>query len=67
MIELLGKTYINEKEASLRYSYSRDWFRKCRSMGDGPPFLKMHEGKILYDIEETDKWFKANMKKSDDV
>lgn len=67
MIELLGKTYINEKEAALRYGYSRDWFRKSRCQGDGPPFVKVHEGKILYSIDETDQWFRNNMKKSDDI
>jgi len=58
MIEINGKHYITEKEASKKYGYSVPWFRLSRKQKDAPPFFRLREnGKILYSIEETDQWF----------
>jgi hypothetical protein len=52
------KLYLNETEASHRYGYSRQWFQRERWKGTGPKFIKVSEGgKVLYPLEETDKWF----------
>lgn len=56
MSENIEKIYLNEKEASRRYCYSRAWFQRARWSGMGPKFLKVF-GKILYPITETDLWF----------
>jgi hypothetical protein len=48
---------MTEKEASYRYGYSQHWFRRERCLGPGPPFIKIRNGKILYEVEMVDKWF----------
>lgn len=63
MIEILGKKYISEKEASGRYGYSTAWFQKERFNKIGPPFCKIKEqGKVLYCIDDVDKWFSERLK-----
>lgn len=62
MIELFGKKYITDKEASHRYGYSTSWFQKQRSEKKHPAFIKLQgKGKVYYELEETDNWFKTNM------
>jgi predicted DNA-binding transcriptional regulator AlpA len=55
-MEKTEKLYINDKEASARYSYSRKWFQRARWAGDGPKYVKVR-GKVLYPLKETDAWF----------
>lgn len=62
MLNMMGKKYINDKEASARYGYSQQWFRLCRHKKIGPPFFKLQgKGKVYYSVEETDEWFRKNM------
>lgn len=62
MIEVMGIKYITDKEAAVRYGYSKSWFTNNRWKKSGPKFVKMIGGaKIMYPLEETDKWFKDNM------
>ena len=49
--------YISEKDAHYRYGYSVYWFQRKRWSGDGPKFLKIPGGKVLYPLKETDEWF----------
>lgn len=61
MKEILGITYMSSKEAASRYGYSDSWFKKRRMEGSSPKFIKFqNKGKILYPLDETDKWFKEN-------
>ena len=53
----IEKIYITEKEAVIRYSYSRAWFQRARWAGNSPPFVKVNGGRILYPIAQTDAWF----------
>ena len=53
----IEKIYITEKEAVIRYSYSRAWFQRARWAGNSPPFVKVNGGRILYPIVQTDAWF----------
>lgn len=64
MIEIMGVKFLNDKEASDRYGYSRSWFQQAREKGGGPPFIKMGPGcaRVLYNLENTDNWFKERMK-----
>lgn len=55
----MNEVYLTEKEASNRYKYSKFWFQRSRWAGNGPYFLKIR-GKVLYPLEETDKWFKSH-------
>ena len=64
MIKIMDKEYITDKQAESLYGFSRDWFKKKRCLGGGPPYTKI-SGKILYQIHELDKWFKDNMKSSE--
>lgn len=62
MVELLGKTYLTEKEAAQRYNYSLSWFWKSRYYKKGPNYIRLEgRGKIYYPLIETDKWFKEKM------
>jgi|HubBroStandDraft_2_1064218.scaffolds.fasta_scaffold00250_15 predicted DNA-binding transcriptional regulator AlpA len=62
MISIMGKEFLTDKEASARYGYSQAWFIKARSEKYGPKYVQMKEhGRVLYPLEETDKWFKNKM------
>lgn len=63
MINLLGKDYITEKEATRRYGYSKYWFQRERWKKTGPHFIKIKgKGKVYYPVNATDEWFRDNMK-----
>ena len=63
MIVIMGKTYLTTKEASKRYGFSAEWFHKQRTHKKLPPYVKFQErGRILYPIDECDKWFKEAIK-----
>ena len=52
------KLFLTTKEASYRYGYSRYWFERKRWDGSGPLYKKISStGRVLYPIEQTDKWF----------
>jgi len=53
----MDKKFITEKDAATRYSYSASWFRNRRYRQELPPYIKV-KGKILYDVEAVDKWFR---------
>lgn len=62
MIIFMGKKYIGEKEAAIRYGYSAVWFRLRRYAKRGPAYMRLDgRGKIYYELEETDQWFKDHM------
>lgn len=62
MLEIDGKSYITEKEASKKYGYSLPWFRLSRKNGESPPFCRLSENsRILYPVEETNQWFKSKL------
>lgn len=62
-MEIEGKKYLSEEEASKRYGYSRSWFSLHRKMCDGPKCvrLKHSNNKAWYPLDETDCWFKSNL------
>lgn len=64
MIDILGKKYITDKEASFRYGMSQKWFIRRRSDGDGPKYIqfKKGSGRVWYPLDETDAWFKQKIK-----
>lgn len=57
MIDVLGKKYITDKEAAQRYGFSQSWFQHRRIKKLAPKFKKV-EGKVLYDLDETDSYFR---------
>ncbi len=62
MREILGISYLTEKEAAHRYGYSSSWFRNRRWVKDSPPFIKLEgKGRVLYEMQSTDDWFKKNL------
>ena len=51
MIELNGTKYITDKEASVRYGYSKSWFQNQRYKKLPPPFVKLQgKGKVYYSV-----------------
>ena len=61
MLTVNGVKYFNEKQVSQRYGLSVSWFRKARYSGNSPTYHKLN-GKIFYDIDNVDEWFKENLK-----
>lgn len=62
MIEISGKKYISDKEASHLFGYSISWFQKQRHKQLPPPFLKLQgKGKVYYSIDELNEWFSKNI------
>ena len=57
MSDAVEKIYINEKEAVVRYGYSRAWFQQKRWAGNSPPYIKINNGGVRYPIRECDAWF----------
>lgn len=53
-----GIQYINEKEASNHFGYSRSWFAHMRYAHKGPTFIKMKSGRIYYELTKINEWFK---------
>jgi len=62
MIKILGIDYMTSKECADRYGHSESCFEKRRMEKKPPSFIKL-QGKILYEVGETDEWIKNNMKK----
>lgn len=53
---------MTEKEASKRYGYSTSWFYRARLQKNGPPFIQLrNHTRVLYPLEQTDKWFTDRM------
>ena len=66
MITMDGIKFIEEKEASARFGYSSSWFRQKRWKKEGPPYFRMNtKGRVLYCLEELDKWFRDNLRKEE--
>jgi hypothetical protein len=66
MKEIMGIQYLTEKEAANRYGYSQSWFMRGRIEGFGPNFVQIkNHGRVLYPLEETDKWFKERMRENE--
>lgn len=61
MLTVNGVKYVTEKEISSRYGLSVSWFRKARYSGNCPTYHKLR-GKIFYDTDKVDEWFKDNLK-----
>ncbi len=62
MLEIMGMKFISDKEASKRYGYSQSWFIRSRTQGFGPRWVQFKEhGRVLYPLDETDKWFVDKM------
>ena len=61
MIEIMGIKCLTEKEASKRYGYSRTWFRYRRWKKNSPPYVRHGSNRILYPIDEVDRWFQDRM------
>lgn len=66
MIKILGKEYISDKEAEHQFGFSREWFKKQRSLKKGPPYIKL-EGKVLYCLIDIETWFKDRVKHAEDM
>lgn len=63
MIEMMNEQYLTEKEAAKRYGYSQSWLARARAQGFGPRYIQLrNHGRILYPLEDTDKWFREKMK-----
>lgn len=61
MLEVLGETYINEKEASNKYGLSITWFRTNRYSENKIPYHKLNNS-VFYNTKDVDDWFKVNFK-----
>jgi hypothetical protein len=68
MIKILNKDFITTKEASKRYGFSAHWFEDRRRMSLEPDYIQgVEKGRVLYDVEKTDEWFRRFMKMEKDA
>jgi hypothetical protein len=58
MKQIAGIKFISEKEAIQRYGYSSTWFQTRRYKEKEPIFIKTESGKVYYQLDKTDQWFK---------
>ena len=57
------KRNLNEKEAAAEYGGSVHWYRRARTYGGGPKFIKL-AGMVLYPRTELDDFFNSRLVKS---
>lgn len=48
---------IKQKEAAARTGMSEKWLECKRWAGNGPPYIKLPNGSVLYDEEQLFSWF----------
>lgn len=60
MMEIDGIKYYCDKEISSKYGLSVPWLKMARHTGKTPPYYKFIK-KVLYKIEDVDKWLKENL------
>lgn len=62
MIEIDNIKYLTMKQVSKRYGFSVSWFKERRKYKLLPFCTKFNnKGKVLYPLDETDRWFKENI------
>lgn len=62
-MEILGKKFLTQKEASRRYGMSESWFQKRRQNKMRPNYIKFEDGKnVYYPLIETDQWFEHQIR-----
>lgn len=67
MVEILGKKYLTSKEAAHKFGYSEAWFQRQRNLNLPPPYIKLQgKGKVYYEVEVIEGWFRENMKPCND-
>lgn len=68
MIKIFERDFMTTKEASKRYGFSVGWLMDRRLTGLDPDFCQnVERGRVLYDVEKTDEWFKRFMKMETDA
>lgn len=60
----MSNTFLTTKEAAARVRLSPATLERMRVRGDGPPFLKLSQKRILYDNEQLDAWVRGQSFKS---
>jgi hypothetical protein len=61
MFEFEGRKYLTKKEAAARYGYSVNWFNRQRTLHRPPEAIKSDCGRVYYDLDKTDEWFRSAM------
>lgn len=51
------KKNLTEKESSAEYGKSVHWYRRARTYGGGPKYIKIPGGAVLYPRVELDAFF----------
>ncbi|MDD2367564.1 MAG: hypothetical protein PHN84_15545 [Desulfuromonadaceae bacterium] len=55
------KKNLTETEASAEYGYSVHWYRRARWAGNGPRYIKIRGGGVLYPRAELDAFFDSRL------
>lgn len=51
--------FLTTKEAAARVHLSPATLERMRVRGDGPPFLKLSQKRVIYDGEQLDAWARS--------
>ena len=53
-----GQRFVSTAAAALRSGFHRDYLRKLRRTGGGPPYSRVGRA-VRYDVDEFDAWMRA--------
>jgi hypothetical protein len=52
----LSGAYLTEREFSDQYNVPARTAQRWRSTGDGPPYVRLGPRRILYRVEDVERW-----------
>ena len=55
------KRNLTETESSAEYGYSVHWYRRARWAGNGPKYIKIAGGGVLYPRTELEAFFNSRL------
>lgn len=55
----MSESYLTEREFCDRYHVHPRTAQRWRASGDGPPFVRMGERRVIYRLSECEAWVAA--------
>jgi predicted DNA-binding transcriptional regulator AlpA len=49
-------TYLSEQEFAARYHLGRRTVQRWRRTGDGPPWVRLGQRRVLYRLSDCEEW-----------
>jgi hypothetical protein len=55
-----AENYLTTQQAAARLGVSTSWLEKLRVRGDGPPYYKVSQRRVLYGIGDLTTWMEEH-------